>query len=223
MMSEGQYDEILAAYLDSPTRKLPDGGMGQLTDHERRELESLLDVAEALWDTSHGAPPLEEDPVAAMLGLVPDRHSTLNPKALVRLRKLAGLKVGQLADRLNARGWEVKAPDVFRWETKSAIDVAPVLIAAIAEEIGVSAVQITTDMVGEREGADEIRRNPRFRELAAKWAELQNLSSELATSALYSRALATVHRGKHPDTEQMLASLEALVEALEGDQNPNEP
>lgn len=219
-MSEGQYDEILAAYLDSPKRKLPNGSANQLSDHERRELKSLIDVAETLWDTSHGAPPAEEDPVAAMLGLVPDRHSALNPKELVRLRKLAGLKVGQLADRLNARGWEVKAPDVFRWENKSAIDVAPALIAAIAEEIGASAAQITTDMAGEREEADELRRNPRFKELAAKWAELQNLSFELATSALYSRALATVHRGQHPDTEQMLDSLEALVKALEGKSEP---
>lgn len=219
-MSEGKYDEILAAYLDSPTRKLPEGSASQLTDHERRELESLLDVAESLWDTSNGAPPLEEDPVAAMLGLVPDRHSALNPKALVRLRKRAGLKVGQLADRLHARGWEVKAPDVFRWETTSAVDVAPALIAAIAEEIGASAAQITIDLAGEVEKAGELRRNPRFKELAAKWAELQNLPSELAASALYSRALATVHRGQHPDTEQMLASLEALVEALEGRPDP---
>jgi hypothetical protein len=215
-MSEGQYDEALAAYLDSPTRSLPEGSVSQLTDRERRELEALLDVAETLWDVSHGAPPLEEDPVAAMLGLVPDRRSALNPKALTRLRKLAGLKIGQLADRLNARGWEVKAPDVFRWETKSAIDVSPALVAAIAEEIGAAAAQITTDLTGEHEEAGELRRNPRFKELATKWAELRNLSSELAESALYSRALATVHRGQHPDTEQMLASLEALVKTLEG-------
>lgn len=210
MMNDEQ-DKFLERTLDARAA----GARPEPIDDD--EVESLVEVADLLWVAAHGAPPLEDDPVAAMLGLVPDPSHSLNAQALKRFRQRARLKVGQLADRLAARGWSVKTADVLRWETRSAADVAPALIKAIAEELGASHESLTHNREAsvESERVDSVARSPRFAALADRWAQLQHVPREMAESALKSRMLATVHRGDRPDDEQLLQSLEALLAAVE--------
>jgi hypothetical protein len=66
--------------------------------------------------------------------------------------------------------------------------------------------------------AEDIVATPRFHDLVQRFAKVRRISVEMAESAMKSRMLATVHRGDMPDKEQMLASLESLVHALETDQ-----
>ena len=54
------------------------------------EVQELLRIADLLWEEAHGAPPLEDDPVAAMLGLVPDASRSLDPRALNKVTKSSG-------------------------------------------------------------------------------------------------------------------------------------
>lgn len=181
------------------------------------EAVELLDIADLLWEAAHGAPPLEHDPVAAMLGLVPDSSRSLSDGALKKAMQASGLKPSALAERLSERGWEVVTRDVFNWQTRSDASVPPALIQAIAEITGTTADRLTVDR-GEspaRQALQSVTASPTFKALAERWARLRGTTLSLGASALEARLAASVFRGEVPSEEQMLASLEALVEALE--------
>lgn len=216
-MTKIERDEALARLLDAQHRGTRPEHLSALRGEDQAEVESLLRVAGLLWEAAQEAPPLESDRVAAMLGLVPDPQFALDPKALARARRAAGLQASQLAARLVARGWEVGPGEVFRWETGSVADVAPALIKAIAEVSGVDVERLATahDPTPAQRSLDALTRSPRFRDLAQRWARTQGTSPQLAASALQARMLATVHRGDQPDEEQMLSALAELVAAME--------
>lgn len=181
------------------------------------EAVELLDIADLLWEVAHSAPPLERDPVAAMLGLVPDSGRSLSGVALKQVMQTAGLKPSSLAEKLTNRGWEVATRDVFNWQNRADASVPPALIQAIAEVTGTTADQLTVDR-GEspaHRAAQSVTSSPAFKALAERWARLRGTTMSLAASALEARLAASVFRGSTPSEEQMLASLEALVEALE--------
>jgi hypothetical protein len=191
----------------------------ELGEEQRAEIQELLKVADLLWEEAHGAPPLEDDPVAAMLGLVPDPSRSLDPRALTRVTKSTGIKASGLAQALNERGWDVSTRDVFNWQTKGSHEMSPALIQAIAETTGSTIDNLTVDR-GSSQLSSELRavtQTARFKRLVTRWAHLRNTSADLATSALTARLATSVHRGKQPEADQMLNSLEALVDALEAD------
>ena len=183
-------------------------------ERERSDLAALLGTADALWLSAHGAPPLADDPVAALLGLVPQRHFSLDPRGLKQARKRAGLTVSDLADRLRRRGWEVDKNDVFRWETRSAADVAPAVIEAMSRILDwpVERMILNSPVIDE---LAEVRRQPAFDRLVDRWARIQRVSRDVAAAALETRLLATVHRGQRPDSTQLLRVLEELVASVE--------
>ena len=183
----------------------------------RSRAEQLADVADLLWQAAQGAPPLEEDPVAAMLGLVPIPDFTLDQKALTRARKNARLTIGQVSDQLRERGWDVKRTDVFRWENQTAGDVPPALIQALAATLRVEPERlIATEPTPEQSGVyAAVRRSPVYKSLVERWARATNTPLTIASRSLEARMLATVHRGSIPDAEQLLGSLEGLVLAVE--------
>jgi hypothetical protein len=224
-MTKDERDEALSNLLEARAGRVTGASQPSLSEGGRAEVESLIEVADLLWEAGHGAPPLESDPVAAMLGLTPDPRYALDPKALAHVRKNARLKPSELANRLVARGWDVQVRDVFRWETQSAADVAPALIKAIAEETGTDVDRLTTSRqaTAEHEAVAAVSHSPRFEGLVERWARIQGVPRALAASALESRMLATVHRGDRPDADQLLQSLDALVTAVESEASRNEP
>lgn len=63
--------------------------------------------------------------------------------------------------------------------------------------------------------ADLVTATKRFGDLVQRFALAQRISPNMAQSVLRTRVLATVQRGREPEVEQMLDSLEMLVRALE--------
>lgn len=221
-MTNEERDRILQDFLESKSHHDIDSDIAASPESNRAEIASLIEVADLLWEAAHGAPPLEADPVAAMLGLIPDPHVGLDSRAMSRARKNAKLKTSDVAERLRARGWDIAVRDVFRWENQKLSHVAPALITAIAEVIGVLPDQLTdqASSTGTQAFAATIQ-SARFESLVRRWSRLQGVSHALASSALQSRMLATVHRGDRPDEDQMLQSLDALIAAIEEGQNPS--
>jgi hypothetical protein len=221
-MTKDDRDEVLANFLEARAGRVIGEDRSVLSEEDRAEVESLIEVADLLWEAGHGAPQIESDPVAAMLGLIPDPRCALDPKALARARKNARLKSSELANRLVARGWDVQVRDIFRWENQSAAEVAPALIKAIAEETNSSVDRLTKnwEATAEYDAIAVVTRSPRFERLVERWARIQGMPRALAASALESRMLATVHRGDRPDADQLMQSLEALVTALESEGEP---
>lgn len=177
------------------------------------------EIAELLRITAHGAPPLANDPIAAMLGLIPDSSCRLDSGRLKVARKRAGAKPSEVANQLRRRGWDYATRNVTRWETSSheAASLPPAVVQAVAMILGVDVSSIV--VTGGVESPDSrfavVKQDGRFLELATRWARAQRISFEAAFAALDSRMMATVHRGDEPDVEQTLASLDALVSAVE--------
>jgi hypothetical protein len=216
-MNEEERDQLLGELIQRPADRealLSEAGVDA---DEREELISLTDASDVLWLSAHGAPALVDDPVAAMLGLIPDRECSLDSKALTRARKRAGLKVSDLAARLRARGWTTQDADAFRWENRSARDVTPAVVQAIAEILRTPIESLILEPESDTSESlfAEIRRHPLFEQLVSRWAQVRNVPRVVAAAALESRMIATVHRGASPDADQLLLSLDSLVTALE--------
>lgn len=220
-MSE-ETDALLARLLEEPPGPQREQMLARFDADQREEVLKLLDAGDLVWEAAHTAPPLKKDPVAAILGVVPDPSFQLDAKALLRACQISRVKPTTLADRLKARGWKVDASEVFRWQTRSAPDVPPALIKAIAEELRIDPERLVARSQGWRtplvEVAEDIIATRQFHDLVQRFAKVRRISAEMAESAMKSRMLATVHRGDMPGKEQMLASLESLVHALETDQ-----
>ncbi|MEV7608517.1 hypothetical protein AB0N61_03445 [Microbacterium sp. NPDC089320] len=213
-MHSDDRDQELADILDARKGR---SALAASADVNRPELRKLLEAADLAWASQQTAPPLDDDPVAAMLGLVPDAELELDGKALSGARRSAGLSVSALAKRLTDRGWDVTGRDIFTWESGKNLPRVPALINALAEESGVDA-----DRLRRPSGADPERArlavvvgSEAFKALAQRWARIQGTTIALAASALESRMLVAVHRGGAPEADVLLESLEALVDSVE--------
>ena len=210
-------DERIIAALDAELERRAGGGdhlapAGPLSPDEQVELNSLLDVADLLWEsTDNGAPALEDDPTALMLGLVPDPAITINVAALKRHRQNAGLKTSELAAQLVERGWNVTTQEVFAWETKSATWLSPALIRAITDVLGVDVETITQqrEVVG-KSIVEKVSVTQWFLDLCWTWARRLDIDFSSARSALLGQMAATVNRGKDLTEYQWREVLEHL-------------
>lgn len=216
-MEDSMRDEILTQLIDHPKERERILREAHLSSENTEELTALTDTADTLWLSAQDAPPLENDPVAALLGLVPDQSCVIDSKALSRVRKRARMTVSDVAKRLQGRGWEFSKSDVLRWEMRTAADVPPAVVQALAEVLGIEVESLIStsapDTVTPQIAA--VRKHPLFENLVNRWAEAMHVSTTVAASALEGRMLTTVHRGERPDTEQLVRSLEALVTSIE--------
>ncbi|MBM7826593.1 hypothetical protein [Microbacterium aurum] len=216
-MNEEEFDQLLADLVAQPAERSRILADARISETERRRLRELLAVADATWLAAQGAPPLEDDPTAAMLGLVPDRACALDPASFKRARQRANTAPSALAQRLSARGWRYSTADVARWQTHAA-SVPPALVQAIAEELGVSVDTLIQHVAPAPDRFEAVRQAPRFEHLVSRWARRRRVELPVARSELIGRMTATVHRGQLPEADQVLGALELLVSSLEDDE-----
>lgn len=188
-----------------------------VTDSEWDEITQLALIERELREGAV-VPPLEQDRVAAMLGLIPDPAVGLNPSSLKRHRQRVGMSTSQLAGALEGRGWDTSRGDVFRWENQTAADVAPALIEAIAQVLGTSPSELTPAAKQERVILDA--RNPAIRALASRLAAALGIDEEMALSRLTAANAGSLHRGSRPEDDQLLATLDGYVRAMERRREP---
>jgi len=193
-----------------------------LTPDERQLVEDTLPWLDAVRDAAQLAiagPPSEpdtgvgppvpvrpDDPVALMLGLVPDPDVLVNGRKLADARKRARLNLGQLVDRLRARGWEVTAPVALEWEFGQ-LALPPALITAIAEELAVDDDSLLATAPTRREQRD-LFDDQRIRAYLADWAAEAGVEPEW----LRDRASATLAAAAHRNRTS--GSVEALLDVL---------
>jgi hypothetical protein len=228
MDERDRMSELVSERARNPRMPAPDG----VSPEEWAQVVRLAAVEAALFDHAHGAPAIQDDPVAAMLGLVPDPNLSLDGTALKRARTGAGLKVSEVARALTEEGWDITTAEVAGWESHDSTVLAPVLLQSVAGLVSTNVESITTSRTVAAETADavsgsaskraidQVTATSAFQELTRRFAAVQGLSRAVAASTLRSRALATVHRGDEPDAAQWLKTLEAFVTALESREGP---
>jgi transcriptional regulator with XRE-family HTH domain len=208
-------------YLDylSGARPQPPSLEG-LTPGQRREARAswkLLDTARQTVE-DYTPPPLDADPLALALGLVPDPGRRLSGTRLKKARMKRNLDVSQLAGMLAARGWDVETKTVFRWERAASAEVAPALVAAAAEILRVPVEELTARAGDHDPAATEVQAaaaTPRFAGLARRWATKSGQSLADASVGLQRLMLvSTARRGRHLTAGEWLAVLEDFIEAI---------
>ena len=127
------------------------------------------------------------------------------------------LQASQLADLLAARGWDVDTKTVFRWEQAASAEIAPALLAAIAEVLRVPAEELTAAAGDHDPAATEVQAaaaTPQFAGLARRWAKTSGQSPADACAGLQRLMLVTTaRRGRHLNAGEWLAVLEDFIEA----------
>ena len=207
-------------YLDylSGARPEPPSLKG-LTPAQQREAHAswkLLDAARQATE-DYTPPPLEADPLAVALGLVPEPGRRLSGSRLKGARTKRRLQASQLADLLSARGWDVCTKTVFRWEQAGSAEIAPALLAAIAEVLRVPAEELTAAAGDHDPAATEVQAaaaTPQFAGLARRWAQTSGQSFSDACAGLQRLMLVTTaRRGRHLTAGEWLAVLEDFIKA----------
>lgn len=174
--------------------------------HEAAQQAVLEQESDAEPPAAAHIPVRADDPVALMLGLVPDPTVVVNGRKLAAARKRARLDLGQLTDRLRARGWDVTTQQGWQWELGHP-QLAPALIAAIAEELSVEGDALLAAPPTRREHAD-LFDNQRIRDFIADWAAEAGVEPDL----LRERASATLAGAAHRNRTG--GSVEALLDVL---------
>lgn len=219
--SEEAVEVMLERLMATPSGTGRDQLLMSLPPYQRAAILRMLEIDDLAVEATHGAPPLQSDPVAAVLGLVPDASFRLDSTAFTQQCSRQHVKPTVLAARLKARGWQVEAADVFRWQTSVASDVSPALIRVIGDELGVSPDDLIAPLAAQHGVldtlAERVTGTKRFADLVQRFALVQHISPGMAHTMLRTRMLATAQRGAAPQVEQMLESLEVLVRALEAD------
>jgi len=223
-------DERITAALDTELERRAGRGDSAvptvpLSPDEQAEVNSLLDVADLLWESADaGAPPLEEDPTALMLGLVPAPSGTWTMAAFKQYRLRAGLKQSELATRLAERGWDVATKDVFAWETKSVTGLAPALVRAIADELGIEVeLLMRRQQVAQDTVIDQVSRTQWFIDLCQTWANSLEITFSSARTALLTQMSVTANRGSDLTEEQWRDVLEQLPPHAPGQSSGRRP
>jgi transcriptional regulator with XRE-family HTH domain len=211
-LAEHYLDYLSGARPEPPSLK----GLSPAQQREARACWELLDAArQAVGD--YTPPPLETDPLALALGLVPDPGRRLSGPRLKTARMRRNLPTSQLAGMLAARGWDVETKTVFRWERAASAEIAPALLAAVAEALRVPAEELTAAAGDHDPATTEIRdaaATPQFAGLARRWARKSGQSLADASTGLQRLMLATTaRRGRHLTAWEWLAVLEDFIEA----------
>ena len=185
---------------------------------ERELLDSLTPWLQALKDATgpdskdHPTDPTRRtpvganDPIALMLGLVPNGETVVDGRKLAGARKAAKLKLGQFVKRLVERGWVVDTSTAFAWEQGN-LPVSPAIVNAMAEELHVSPDSLLT-RPGRVEPFEELFDDASIVAFLDEWAhDIDTSASALRTECLSLFAKA----GRRKSTS---ASVETLLEIL---------
>ena len=174
--------------------------------HEAARYTVLKPQPDAEPPAAAQVPVRADDPVALMLGLVSDPAAVVNGRKLAAARKRARLDLGQLVDRLRARGWDVTTQQGLQWELGH-YQLPPALITAIAEELSTREGALLAAPPTRREHAD-LFDNPRIQAFIADWAAEAGVEPGL----LRERTSATLAGAAHRNRTS--GSVEALLDVL---------
>lgn len=202
--------DLITALALNPTTARP----SWVTPSEWVRVGELATIESRLRAAAAAVPPLDQDPTAAMLGLLPDPESQLDGGALKRARKSSRLSIADLARRLTDRGWQVTQTEVFRWENNGAPDVPPAQIEAIGVVLGCDPATLTKPRHSDTAN-DVSLAGPVYQGLVRRLADALGISAVSASARLHSAALGAVHRGDRPVDDALEATLEGYVRAME--------
>lgn len=193
--------------LDTDDQQLVDDILPWLDAVQEAAQQTVLERGfGAESSTPTHVPVRTDDPVALMLGLVPDPAVVVNGRKLATARKRAQLDLGQLVDRLRARGWDVSTHQGLQWELGHP-QLPPALITAIAEELSVEDDALLTTSPT-RHGHDDLFDDQRIQAFITDWAAEAGVEPDLLRERASTTLAGAAHRNRTG------GSVEALLDVL---------
>lgn len=172
-----------------------------------RDIQQLAAMERML--SARGAPPVDQDPVAALVGLVPSREVVLDGPQLKRLR--GATSISELASQLQQYGWDVTSSEVRRWQGNEPVQLPPALVERLAHIVGTTVAQITREM--DPKVSMAVVRTPRWDAAVTRLARLLGLGHEAAHIRLSAVVMSTAFR--HESEGSQVEAAEAYVAQLE--------
>jgi len=222
-VTTSEHDESFAEYLDRYVSYLAgEGGRPSMEGFGPEEQHVLLDMSriiQANWVIEVELPPLEEDPVALALGLVPSSTSGVAVVAGDRVRTLRqALKLSrsQLVAATSAQGWSLSASEMAIIERAETEVLATPHAAALARALrtGIDALAPTAD--GPIKEFLAWLHSDDFDREVASWAADHNRDPKDVAREVRSKMMAPSRRSSGPGgPTRWLQTLRAILEAME--------
>lgn len=161
-----------SAPLDDDLQQLVDDLAPWLDALRAAAQEAADDVADSPSPDEIAQPTAEpvraDDPVALMLGLVPEPNVAIDGHKLTSARKRARLDLKEMVERLRYRGWPIDMKEGLRWHTGLTV-LPPALIAALANELDVDEGALLARS-GAAHDIEELFSDARVSAFLADWA-----------------------------------------------------
>jgi transcriptional regulator with XRE-family HTH domain len=154
-----------------------------------------------------------DDPVALMLGLVPDPQIVLDGRKLARTRKAAGLSLSDLVERLRERGWDVAEDEALHWEFGPTV-LTPALLDSIAAELSVSRAAILT--AGAPDPTPDLFQDPRVQSFLEEWAAEVDLRPDQLTARATKVLAAAAYRNRSEGSVDAFLGILRALRAIPG-------
>lgn len=184
------------------------------------EVSQLFRLLDATWASDLDLPPIERDPVALALGLVP--LPRLEPTAWVLGSKLSAVRrrrrfrPSDVASQLTQAGYSHNARSVVKLEETPATEVTRSFLSALSQALGCNEAELTRDM--DDPSLDSFAawlNSEQFDREVAKWAAETNYVGPDLRSAARSRLLsARYRRGGEATPSEWITLVRAVLDSL---------
>ncbi len=199
---EGLVDAYIH-YLEGDGNRPDLTGLQSETAAEAAELFRLLD---ATWASDIDLPPIEQDPVALALGLVPSTApqatSWIAGPTVSAVRKRRHLRPSDVAKQLTQAGFPHNARSVVKLEEIPASEVNGAFLSALAQVFGCKPADLTQDAEADLDSFAAWLRSEQFDQEVASWeAETKYVGPDLRSTAR-ARLLKARHRSGGKSTQE---------------------
>ena len=210
--------ELVDAYIrylegSSPRPKLT--GVNPTAAAEAAALFKLLD---ATWGSYVDLPPLEADPVAIALGLVPSpapKAAGIVGARLAAARQRKGLKPSAAAKRLSDSGHPMSGKNLADLESRPVSEVDETFLTVLASILGCSVGDLTVLDDSDVDAFVAWLHSPDFDRQVATWAEDRQYQGPDLTSAARHRLLTVRQRsGGDQARQQWIVWLRTVLDDL---------
>jgi transcriptional regulator with XRE-family HTH domain len=221
-MTTSGHEDRFAEYLDQYVSYLEGSVEEPRIDHldarDRRELSELFRIIDANWAAEIELPPLEDDPIAIALGLVPQprRSEVLVGGTTVRaLRQARGLQMTVFAATVSRYGWPITARNATLLERAQAQLLTADQAAALARALGTGIEALEPSNNDPVKGLLTWLYSDEFERTVLAWAPETSMSaSDVAEEARTKMLVAAKRSSGHEGRTEWIQTLRAILEAM---------
>ena len=128
------YERTIRDYLASLDGETERPSLEELDRSTRLQVEGIVELVDASWNSCPDMSPFEEDPIAIALGFVTEPTVRVSGDRVRQARTRIALNVQQLSERIQAAGFELSLKELVHLERAAATELSPNVVDVLARE-----------------------------------------------------------------------------------------